>query len=115
MTATYDGIILGTGHNSLILQAYLARAGFSVLSIDARRVAGGGLATIERPAGSGFLHNSHSFYHRGLTSMPWYTELELERHGAKYLQPAMNVALVRRDGRVLAWWDDFDKTCDSVA
>ena len=23
----YDGIILGTGHNALVLQAYLARAG----------------------------------------------------------------------------------------
>ncbi len=27
MTTTYDGIILGAGHNGLILQAYLGKAG----------------------------------------------------------------------------------------
>ena len=41
---TWDGLVLGTGHNALVLQAYLARAGFKVLSVDrgrrARRRAG---------------------------------------------------------------------------
>jgi phytoene dehydrogenase-like protein len=31
---TYDGIILGAGHNGLILQAYLGKAGFKTLCID---------------------------------------------------------------------------------
>ena len=46
---TYDGIILGTGHNALVLQAYLARCGLRVLSVDRADVPGGGLATIENP------------------------------------------------------------------
>jgi ribulose 1,5-bisphosphate synthetase/thiazole synthase len=42
--ADYDGIVLGTGHNALVLQAYLARAGLRVLSVDRADVPGGGLA-----------------------------------------------------------------------
>ena len=45
MSASYDGIILGTGHNALVLHAYLARSGLRVLSLDRASVPGGGLAT----------------------------------------------------------------------
>ena len=111
----YDGIILGSGHNSLILQAYAGRAGLKTLSIDRSSSCGGGLSTIEHPAGSGFLHNIHSFFHRGLTSLPWYDDLGLEGYGVKYLQPDLNVAMICRDGRSLEWWSDFDKTVESIA
>ena len=66
---TYDGIILGAGHNSLVLQAYLCRAGLKVLCIERSSVAGGGLTTMEDPANPGFFHNTHSFYHRALNVM----------------------------------------------
>ena len=49
MSGDWDGIILGTGHNSLVLQAYLARCGLRVLSLDRAMVPGGGLATVENP------------------------------------------------------------------
>jgi phytoene dehydrogenase-like protein len=111
----YDGIILGTGHNSLILQAYAGRAGLKTLAVDRSEELGGGLSTVEHPAGSGFRHNIHSFYHRGLTLLPWSRDLELARHGANYLQPELNVTMLCRDGRALQWWSDFDKTVTSVA
>lgn len=111
----YDGVILGTGHNSLVLQAYCGLAGLRTLSIDRSHNLGGGLSTIEHPADSGFLHNIHSFFHRGVTKLPWYRELDLARHGAAYLQPDLNVTMICRDGRSLQWWSDFDKTVASVA
>jgi len=111
----YDGIILGTGHNSLVLQAYAALAGLKTLAIDRGEELGGGLSTVEYPVGSGFRHNIHSFFHRGLTQLPWYRDLELARHGANYLQPDLNVAMLCRDGRSLQWWSEFDKTAASVA
>ena len=107
MDHVYDGIILGSGHNSLILQAYLCRAGLDVICLERRDVAGGGLATVEDPRYPGFLHNTHSFYHRAITHMPWYRDLEIERHGGCYIEPDLNVALVREDGDVLEWWTDF--------
>ncbi|MDA1190524.1 MAG: NAD(P)/FAD-dependent oxidoreductase [Candidatus Poribacteria bacterium] len=113
--ATYDGIILGAGHNGLILQAYLGKAGLRTLSLDRNPEPGGGLATVEYPTGSGFLHNTHSFFHRGVTGLPWYTGLDLARHGANYVEPPRNVALLLRDGNALEWHVEFDRTVDSFA
>lgn len=115
MDAEYDGIILGAGHNSLVLQAYLGMAGLRVLCIERRHIAGGGLATMEDPRHPGFLHNTHSFYHRALTQMPWYDDLELARRGAVYLEPELNVALLLESGAALTWWTDFERTADSFA
>lgn len=115
MNDHYDGVILGAGHNGLILQAYLSKAGLKTVCLDSSPVAGGGLATVDFPSGSGFMHNTHSFYHRGLTSMPWYSDLELESYGVRYVTPDLNVALVTEDDQVLQWWTDFDRTLESFA
>ncbi|WP_395738458.1 phytoene desaturase family protein [Prosthecobacter sp.] len=112
---TYDGLILGSGHNALVLACYAARAGMKVAVVEKNPVAGGGLATVEHPPGSGFRHNTHSFFHRGITAMPWYAELELERYGLRYIEPELNVAMVLPGDRVLEWWTDFDKTFASFA
>ena len=115
MLSEYDGIILGAGHNALVLQAYLCRCGLRVLSLDRLAVPGGGLATVENSRLPGFWHNTHSFFHRALTTMPWYRDLELARHGAEYIEPDLNVALILPDGRSLEWWTTFDKTVESFA
>ncbi|HKW97460.1 MAG TPA: NAD(P)/FAD-dependent oxidoreductase [Bryobacteraceae bacterium] len=115
MPDSYDGIILGAGHNSLVLHAYLARSGVRVLTLDRAAVAGGGLATEENPRAPGFLHNTHAFFHRAITTMPWYRDLELERHGARYIEPELNVAMILPDGRALEWWTDLDRTAESFA
>jgi phytoene dehydrogenase-like protein len=110
-----DGIIIGAGHNSLVLQSYLCKAGLHVICVERSSVAGGGLSTMEDPSNPGFLHNTHSFYHRSLNKMPWYRDLEIERHGAVYIEPEFNVALVLKNGESLDWWTDFEKTADSFA
>ncbi len=112
---TVDGIILGAGHNGLIAQAYLGRAGLKVVALDRRGVAGGGLATEEDPRHPGFLHNTHSFYHRALNRMPWYRDLEPERRGAVYLEPELNAALLLKSGDALEWWVDFERTAACFA
>lgn len=111
----YDGIILGAGHNSLVLQAYLGRAGLKTLCLERAGRPGGGLATIEDPRWPGFRHNIHSVFHRAVDQMPWYGELELARHGARYVEPELNVALVLDSDDALCWWSDFDKTAASFA
>ena len=109
----YDGIILGAGHNGMILQAYLGKAGMKVLAIERKAVTGGGLSTLEDPRHPGFLHNTHAFFQRAITTMPWYADLELERHGARYIEPELNVALLTSDGGLLAWWTDIERTAQS--
>jgi phytoene dehydrogenase-like protein len=112
---TYDGIILGAGHNGLILQAYLGKAGLKVLTVERKGIAGGGLATLEDPRHPGFLHNTHAFFQRAITTMPWYADLGLARHGAHYIEPELNVALLTSDGRALEWWTDIERTIASFA
>ncbi len=115
MPDVHDGIIIGGGHNALILQAYLCRAGLDVLLVERKAVVGGGLSTLEDPSHPGFYHNTHAFFQRAITAMPWYRDLELESHGATYIEPELNVALLTSDGRVLEWWTDFEKTVKSFA
>jgi phytoene dehydrogenase-like protein len=115
MSASYDGIILGAGHNGLILQAYLGKAGMRTLAIERRAVAGGGLSTLADPRHPGFLHNTHAFFLRAITAMPWYRDLELERHGARMIEPELNVALLTRNNRALEWWTDIGRTIESFA
>jgi phytoene dehydrogenase-like protein len=115
LTGDYDAVIIGAGHNALILSAYLGRSGLRVLAVDRAAVAGGGLATVQDPRHPGFLHNTHAFFQRAITAMPWYTDLDLERLGARYIEPELNVALITRDGRALEWWTDIEKTIESVA
>lgn len=111
----YDGILLGAGHNSLVLQAYLGRAGLKTLCLERAERIGGGLATIEDARWPGFRHNLHSVFHRAIDQMPWYRELDLARHGARYVEPELNVALVLKSGDALCWWTDFEKTAESFA
>lgn len=47
--------------------------------------------------------------------MPWYRDLELARHDARYIEPELNVALILPDGRSLQWWTDFERTAASFA
>lgn len=112
---SYDGIILGAGHNGMILAAYLGKAGLKVLVVERKGVSGGGLATLEDPRYPGFLHNTHAFFQRAITAMPWYRDLALDRHGARYIEPELNVALLTSDGRALEWWTDIDRTVASFA
>ena len=114
-TTQFDVIVLGAGHNSLILQAYLGRAGLRVVCLERSGTAGGGLATVEDSHNPGFLHNTHSFFHRAITQMPWFTDLDLARHGADYIEPELNVALLLQNGDALKWWTDFERTVESFA
>src|SRR6476646_5190937 len=94
----YAGLVIGAGHNGLTLQAYLGRAGLKARCVERRHVAGGGLSTVEDPRYPGFLRNSHAFFQRAITAMPWYADLALERHGARYIEPELNVALLASNG-----------------
>ncbi len=111
----YEVLILGTGHNALVLQAYLARSGFRTLALDRANEPGGGLRTFENSRLPGFIHHPHSFFHRAITLMPWFRDLEMTRHGVRYIEPDFNVAMLLRDGRTLEWWKNLDQTVASFS
>jgi phytoene dehydrogenase-like protein len=111
----YDGIVVGAGHNGLILQAYLCRAGLRVLALERLARAGGPLVTEPDACLAGVRHNTHAVFLRGVSALPWFRDLELPRHGIEMIHPDPNVAQVTTDGRVLAVHGDVERTCASLA
>ena len=110
----YDVLVIGAGHNGLILGNYLAKAGLKVLIMERRLEAGGGLSTeeITIPA---FLHNLHSYFHDTINIMPPYEDLQMEAFNARYYRPPVQAGMILPDGRSLCFYDDLDKTCESIA
>ncbi len=80
----YDAIIIGGGHNGLILGNYLAKAGLKTLILERRLEIGGGLST-EEVTIPGFLHNLHSHFHDTINIMPCYKDLELEKETGRLI------------------------------
>lgn len=110
----YDGIVLGAGHNGLITQAYLARAGLRTLSIDRAQHAGGGLTTDADNTTPGIFHATHAVSFRGIDSTPWYRDLELDSWHVEMLEPDPNIASILADGRALCWHRDAARTAKSI-
>jgi phytoene dehydrogenase-like protein len=82
----YDFIIIGAGHNGLACAAYLAKAGAKVLVLERNPRVGGSCHTEEATL-PGFRHNICSMVHTHIPLSPVYRDLELERHGVKYVYP----------------------------
>ena len=83
---SHDFIIIGAGHNGLACAAYLAKAGAKVLVLERSMRVGGGCHTAEATL-PGFKHNICSVVHTHIPTSPVYRDLELERHGVRYVYP----------------------------
>jgi len=112
-TTRYDGIVIGAGHNGLVLANYLARSGLKILVLERRLRHGGGLST-ESVTLPGFVHNLHSINHFAITSTPWWRDLGLAAHLA-YVTPEVEFAQPHRDGSALIITSDLRTTLGSLA
>jgi phytoene dehydrogenase-like protein len=112
-----DVVVAGGGHNSLITAAYLAKAGFEVLVLDARAEAGGGAASEELLL-PGHLIDSCSTGHTLIQPNPVLRDDELglkSEYGLRYVSPDPVAHVVFPDGESLTHWLDLDRTCDELA
>jgi phytoene dehydrogenase-like protein len=80
----WDAIVVGGGHNGLTAAAYLARAGRSVLVLE-RREQLGGACTLEQPFSDPGYLVSPCAYVVGLLDDLVVEELDLARHGYRFV------------------------------
>ncbi|MBV9556691.1 MAG: NAD(P)/FAD-dependent oxidoreductase [Pseudolabrys sp.] len=110
---TYDGVVIGAGHNGLTTAAYLARAGLKVAVVESNGRVGGGTSTEERIL-PGHKLNLHANFFMGWEYCPLLKDLDLARYGYSYIRPIVQQAAVFRDNTCITIHEDLDKTCESL-
>lgn len=98
--AGYDAVFVGSGINSLVGAALLARAGWSVCVLERNEVAGGCIRTSSELTLPGFTHEVLASWHPLFTGSAAYAELkhELERRGVAYLNTDLPTGTAFPDG-----------------
>jgi phytoene dehydrogenase-like protein len=117
MTDEVDVVVAGAGHNSLITAAYLTRAGHRCRVLDARPVAGGGVASEELLL-PGYRLDSCSTGHTLIQTNPLLVGDELgliAEHGLTYISPDPVAHVVFPDGQSLTMWLSLERTCQEIA
>ncbi len=109
----YDAIVVGAGPNGLTAAVTLARAGRSVLVVETAPALGGAAATAELTL-PGFKHDVFSAVHPAGIASPVFSELELERHGLRWIQPELGMVHPLPGGRGAALSRDLDYTVRSL-
>src|SRR6516162_1008204 len=99
MAETRDVIIIGGGHNGLVTAFYLAKAGFTPLVLERRAQTGGAAITEEFHPGFRCSTLAHS---TGPLHPEIAADMELERHGLKFVTPPIGVTALAPDGRALS-------------
>src|SRR5436305_6516769 len=103
MTASFDAIIIGGGHNGLVTACYLARAGWRVLVLERRYVVGGACVTEEVFPG---FKVSTAAYVNSLFRKEIIRELRLPDYGFAVLERNPSSFTPFLDGRALLMGPD---------
>ncbi len=113
---TFDVVVAGAGHNSLVCAAYLARAGMRVLVLERAQRIGGDTSTEEITL-PGFRHDLCASAHTVFQSSPIVRndELSLGSHGLRYLFPEPAAVMPFRDGRSITMFRDAAATARDIA
>ena len=110
----YDAVVVGAGPNGLAAAIAVARAGRSVVVLEAAETPGGGARTLELTL-PGFRHDVCSALHPLAVGSPFLNTLPLEAHGLEWVHPRYPVAHPLDDGGAVVLERDVDATADALA
>ncbi len=92
-------VVVGSGPNGLAAAIRLAHAGLDVTVVEAHDRPGGGARTSELTL-PGVLHDDCAAFHPTGVASPYFSSLDLGRHGLRWLWPEVDLAHPLDDGRV---------------
>jgi phytoene dehydrogenase-like protein len=107
----WDAIVVGAGHNGLTCAAYLARAGLSVLVLEARPRVGGACTLEETWPGHRI---SPCAYLVGLLHPLVIEELALAAYGLRWTPASSGMFVPFDDGDSIQLWDDDERCEDEI-
>jgi phytoene dehydrogenase-like protein len=107
VTARYDALIIGGGHNGLVCAFYLARAGLKVRVLERRNVVGGAAVTEEFHPG---FRNSVASYTVSLLQPKVIRDMKLESFGYRVIERPISNFLPQEDGRYLKLGGGLERT-----
>lgn len=109
----FDTIVIGAGHNGLVCAAYLAKAGWRVLVLEARDTVGGCASTVDA---IGARVNICMCDHILVRSTTIIRDLDLASHGLRYVEVDPHLLALPWSGDP-AWFvfTDVERTLDSLA
>lgn len=108
-----DAVVIGSGPNGLAAAVAMARAGRSVLVLEAEETIGGGTRSGASTL-PGFVHDLCSAVHPLGAASPFFRQLPLERHGLKWITPPLALAHPFDDGTVACLSPSMEETVASL-
>jgi phytoene dehydrogenase-like protein len=113
MPVEYDAVVVGSGPNGLAAAITLARAGCSVIVLEANATIGGGARSAELTL-PGFVHDICSAVHPLAAGSPFFKTLPLERFGLEWIEPEIPLAHPLDDGSVPCLYKDVNLTAEQL-
>src|SRR5438270_4683420 len=113
MADEYDAVVVGSGPNGLAAAITLARAGLSVLVLEANSTIGGGARSAELTL-PGFVHDLCSAIHPLAVGSPFFKTLPLQRFGLEWIQPEIALAHPLDNGSAACLHRDVDLTSEEL-
>lgn len=108
-----SAIVVGSGPNGLAAAAHLAREGVDVTVLEAADEIGGGTRSSEMIV-PGLLHDHCSAFHPVAAASPFLRDLDLGRHGLRWLRAPIDCAHPLDDGTAGVLHTSIQQTADGL-
>lgn len=110
---SYDAVVVGAGPNGLSAAIVLARAGKSVLVVEANATVGGGARSAELTL-PGFVHDVCSTAYPLGAGSPFFNSLPLREHGLEWVHPPAPLAHPLDGGRSVMLYRSISETASDL-